>query len=220
MISGHHKKMQAEKEKEKQKAMAQLPGQFDMGPGPRRPRMPYHSGPRHSFSPQGFIRSPGSRHEPYHVRRPGRRTSSETSFTEASQSPLSMPAGPSSSTEESTEKVPMKTEPSDDNQNSDLANKDEDSSNLSVPSLTNDQSEVRTGDELDADTVKVEAISESEFELEITGVEPGRPAVPQDNWGPDVSMGMNFDSSQGASGSPADLAAQQGYSKCTNLISP
>ncbi|XP_053382584.1 early growth response protein 1-like isoform X2 [Mercenaria mercenaria] len=52
--------------------------------------------------------------------------------------------------------------------------------------------------------VKLEAISESDMELEITGVEPGRPAVPQY----DVSMGMPFDPSTSGIDSPG----QQGYS--------
>ncbi|XP_053382589.1 sal-like protein 3 isoform X7 [Mercenaria mercenaria] len=51
--------------------------------------------------------------------------------------------------------------------------------------------------------VKLEAISESDMELEITGVEPGRPAVPQY----DVSMGMPFDPSTSGIDSPG----QQGY---------
>ncbi|KAL4217831.1 hypothetical protein ACF0H5_022570 [Mactra antiquata] len=58
-------------------------------------------------------------------------------------------------------------------------------------------------------TVKLEALTESEMELEITGVEPGRPQVPQDSWDPNVSMGMSFDPT-GATGSQGDLS-QQGY---------
>ncbi|XP_053382586.1 transcription factor YY2-like isoform X4 [Mercenaria mercenaria] len=60
--------------------------------------------------------------------------------------------------------------------------------------------------------VKLEAISESDMELEITGVEPGRPAVPQY----DVSMGMPFDPSTSGIDSPG----QQGYnSGFENLLS-
>ncbi|XP_045181742.1 myoneurin-like isoform X11 [Mercenaria mercenaria] len=58
-------------------------------------------------------------------------------------------------------------------------------------------------------SVKLEALTENEMELEITGVEPGRPVVPQDNWDPNVSMGMNFDPT-GATGNQGDLTAQ-GY---------
>lgn len=65
-----------------------------------------------------------------------------------------------------------------------------------------------TGFEVDP-TIKLEAISESDMELEITGVEPGRPAVPQY----DVSLGMSFDPST----SGIDSSAQQSYSKCLLL---
>ncbi|XP_045181743.2 histone-lysine N-methyltransferase MECOM-like isoform X12 [Mercenaria mercenaria] len=61
-------------------------------------------------------------------------------------------------------------------------------------------------------SVKLEALTENEMELEITGVEPGRPVVPQDNWDPNVSMGMNFDPT-GATGNQGDLTAQ-GYNRC------
>ncbi|XP_053382898.1 zinc finger and BTB domain-containing protein 17-like isoform X4 [Mercenaria mercenaria] len=215
-LKRHHKKLQAEKEKERQKSMAQapMPGQYDLGPGPRRPRMPYQSSPRQPFSPQVFpLRSPANRHEPYHIPRP--RRTSDTSFTETSLGPGSFQPGAVSTPQETMENIPMKTEPSYDNQTE--INKDEENTNSSTG--TNEQSESRTGenqDNIDSDpnSVKVEAISESEFELEITGVEPGRPALPPDNWVPDnVSMGMNFDPSQGAAGSQADMAGQQGYSK-------
>ncbi|XP_053383392.1 Krueppel-like factor luna isoform X20 [Mercenaria mercenaria] len=63
-------------------------------------------------------------------------------------------------------------------------------------------------------SVKLEALTENEMELEITGVEPGRPVVPQDNWDPNVSMGMNFDPT-GATGNQGDLTAQ-GYKSWTN----
>ncbi|XP_053382900.1 zinc finger and SCAN domain-containing protein 5B-like isoform X6 [Mercenaria mercenaria] len=213
-LKRHHKKLQAEKEKERQKSMAQapMPGQYDLGPGPRRPRMPYQSSPRQPFSPQVFpLRSPANRHEPYHIPRP--RRTSDTSFTETSLGPGSFQPGAVSTPQETMENIPMKTEPSYDNQTE--INKDEENTNSSTG--TNEQSESRTGenqDNIDSDpnSVKVEAISESEFELEITGVEPGRPALPPDNWVPDnVSMGMNFDPSQGAAGSQADMAGQQGY---------
>ncbi|XP_045180266.1 zinc finger protein 774-like isoform X6 [Mercenaria mercenaria] len=59
-------------------------------------------------------------------------------------------------------------------------------------------------------SVKLEALTENEMELEITGVEPGRPVMPQDNWDPNVSMGMNFDPT-GATGNQGDMTAQ-GYS--------
>ena len=195
-----------------------MPGQYDLGPGPRRSRMPYHGSPRQPFTPQAFqMRSPANRHEPYHIPRPVRRASSDTSFTDSSQlTPgASFQPGAISTPQESLENIVMKTEPCEDNE-SDM-NKDEDNTNSSTG--TNEQSESRTGDgqggiDSDPNSVKVEAISESEFELEITGVEPGRPAMPPENWVPDVSMGMNFDPSQGAAGTQADISGQQGYSKC------
>jgi hypothetical protein len=115
----------------------------------------------------------------------------------------------------------MKMEPSDsDNQNgagSESNTKDDDNTNSSFG--TSEQSGNRTGEntqegqEIDPKAVKVEAISESDFELEITGVEPGQSMLSQDNWDPNVSMGMNFDPSQGASGTSADMPGQQGFSK-------
>lgn len=68
------------------------------------------------------------------------------------------------------------------------------------------------GSELDPNvTVKLEALTD---DLEITGVEPGRPIVqmPQDNWGPNMGMEMSFDQT-GATGSQMDMAASQGTSK-------
>ncbi|XP_060552140.1 sal-like protein 4 [Ruditapes philippinarum] len=216
-LKRHHKKLQAEKEKERLKSQGPLPGQFDLGPGPRRPRMPYHGSPRQPFSPQVFqMRSSANRHEPYHIPRPGRRTSSDTSFSESSQMTpgASFQPGAISTPQETLENMAMKTEPADDSQSE--MNRDDDNTNSSTG--TNEQSESRTGDgqggiDSDPNSVKVEAISESEFELEITGVEPGRPAMPPENWVPDVNMGMNFDPSQGAAGSQADMSGQQGYSE-------
>lgn len=82
---------------------------------------------------------------------------------------------------------------------SDLISSGGDNSNL-------DKAGTSTGAEgTDADiNIKLEAISENDMELEITGVEPGRPAVPQY----DVSMGMQFDPST----SGIDSQSQQGYS--------
>lgn len=86
---------------------------------------------------------------------------------------------------------------------------DSDLSNLiSGPS---EQQSVEGGEEDTDISVKLEAITENEMELEITGVEPGRPIVPQDDWDPNISMGMNFDPT-GATGNMGDLASP-GYSK-------
>lgn len=58
-------------------------------------------------------------------------------------------------------------------------------------------------------SVKLEALTESELDLEITGVEPGM-SVPQasDNW----SLDMSFDPT-GATGSSGDMVSGQGPSK-------
>ncbi|XP_045180265.1 B-cell CLL/lymphoma 6 member B protein-like isoform X5 [Mercenaria mercenaria] len=66
-------------------------------------------------------------------------------------------------------------------------------------------------------SVKLEALTENEMELEITGVEPGRPVMPQDNWDPNVSMGMNFDPT-GATGNQGDMTAQ-GYTWTKDRLS-
>lgn len=66
--------------------------------------------------------------------------------------------------------------------------------------------------------VKQEAGLDSDLELQITGMEPARSTVSQDNWGAnmsmsDVSMDMTYDPI-GATGSSLDIqAGQQGYSK-------
>lgn len=63
-------------------------------------------------------------------------------------------------------------------------------------------------------SVKLEALTDAEMELEITGVEPGRAPVslPQD-WGGNVSAGMNYDPS-GATGTSADMTGSPaGFSK-------
>ena len=87
---------------------------------------------------------------------------------------------------------------------------DSDLSNLI--SGNNQQQSSETTSEIDPNvSVKLEALTENEMELEITGVEPGRPPMPQDNWDPNVSMGMNFDPT-GATGNQGDMAAQ-GFSK-------
>lgn len=63
-------------------------------------------------------------------------------------------------------------------------------------------------------SVKLEALTESEMELEITGVEPGRVQGPGlQDWAANMPPGMNFDPS-GATGSSIDMmGSPQGYSK-------
>lgn len=95
------------------------------------------------------------------------------------------------------------------NEQSDTLGLNSDLSNLI--SGTNQQHGTESG-EIDTDvSVKLEALTENEMELEITGVEPGRPIMAQDDWDPNISMGMNFDPT-GATGDPGDMSAQ-GYSK-------
>ena len=72
---------------------------------------------------------------------------------------------------------------------------------------------------LDTDTnVKLEALTEDELDLEITGVEPGS----YTGWDPDTSTG-SMDYAQGATGNAGDMQSQAGYSKClvgATLITP
>lgn len=230
-IAGHHKKKQAEKEKERQQQMLesyqsmQVPAQLGYGPASRRnPRAPFPRqilprAPGPGMSPGGSIRSPGVRHEPYPVSRPQRNS------TSSDPGKISLPT------------TPVKLEPSDTskddvNESNNVSqspsqsvseSKDDEKSNSSSSTIPNESSEgnnteqQKTDSDLDPNvSVKVEAITESEMELEITGVEPGRPAVPQE-WDPNLSMDMNFDPNAGAMGSSTDM--QQGYSKCLLLLS-
>lgn len=233
-LKRHHKKKQAEKEKERQQQMLesiqsmQVPAQLGYGPAPRRnPRAPYPRqilprAPGPGMSPGGGIRSPGVRHEPYPVSRPQRNSTGSDSGR------LSLPT------------TPVKQEPSDasnddvnDSNNvsqspsqSVSESKDDEKSNSSSSTIPIEHSDGNTGDasdqhKTDSDldpnvSVKVEAITESEMELEITGVEPGRPIVPQE-WDPNVSLGMNFDPNAGAMGTSADM--QQGYTTMAKVFS-
>ena len=67
--------------------------------------------------------------------------------------------------------------------------------------------------------IKVEAITESELDLEITGVEPGQMAQ-SDNWVPNVQtrMGYGPSTSTGAQGDLADGQGNPGYSKFINIF--
>jgi hypothetical protein len=182
------------------------------------------------------IRSPANRHEPYPSARPPRRTSTEPSPAGAESdngqfikiepnlessdnenhdsNQTSQDNAPSVSKSESGER---EDDAKSESSNSTIPNEaqaeglglDSDLSNIIAGSS---QSQGSESGEIDANvSVKVEAISESDMELEITGVEPGRP-LPQDTWDPNMSMGMNFDPSQGAAGNQADMTGP-GYSK-------
>lgn len=192
-----------------------VPTQLGYGPGFRRtPRGPYprQNMPRPPGMPPGTgIRSPSQRFEPYPMHRPQRNsTSSDPGQASLPTTPIKLEPSDLSNDGASDSNVTKSPNASG------LESKDDEKSNSSSSTITTEQTE--TGDKQQGDndldpnvSVKVEAITESEMELEITGVEPGRPVVPQ-NWDPNVSMGMTFDPNSGATGSPGDM--QQSYSKC------
>ncbi|XP_045181658.1 histone-lysine N-methyltransferase MECOM-like isoform X3 [Mercenaria mercenaria] len=225
-LKRHHKKKQAEKEKERQQQMLEsmqqipIPAQLGYGPAPRRnPRAPYPRqilprAPGPGMSPGGGLRSPNIRHEPYPVSRPQRNSTGSDSGR------LSMPTTPvkQEPSEQSNDDVSELNNVSQSPSQSVAEAKDDEKSNSSSSTIPNEPSDGITGESSDKQktdsdldpnvNVKVEAITESEMELEITGVEPGRPAIPQD-WDPNISMGMNFDPNSGAMGTSADM--NQGY---------
>ncbi|XP_045181668.2 sal-like protein 1 isoform X16 [Mercenaria mercenaria] len=227
-LKRHHKKKQAEKEKERQQQMLEsmqqipIPAQLGYGPAPRRnPRAPYPRqilprAPGPGMSPGGGLRSPNIRHEPYPVSRPQRNSTGSDSGR------LSMPTTPvkQEPSEQSNDDVSELNNVSQSPSQSVAEAKDDEKSNSSSSTIPNEPSDGITGESSDKQktdsdldpnvNVKVEAITESEMELEITGVEPGRPAIPQD-WDPNISMGMNFDPNSGAMGTSADM--NQGYNE-------
>ncbi|XP_045181217.2 uncharacterized protein LOC123540335 isoform X7 [Mercenaria mercenaria] len=203
------------------------------GPGPIHPVALTRS-PR-----GGGMISPGNRHEPYPAARPSRRTSTEPSPVKVNNGSGQVIKVELDTHSNENDTINQDTDQSSSHQSnapssvkSESGEKDEDaqseSSNSTIPneplaegiSLDSDLSNVISGpshtqsgesSEIDPNvSVKIEALTESEMELEITGVEPGRPVVPQDNWDPNISLGMNFDPSQGATGNQADMSGQ-GY---------
>ncbi|XP_060604817.1 sal-like protein 4 isoform X11 [Ruditapes philippinarum] len=220
-LKRHHKKKQAEKEKERQQQMLEsmqqipIPAQLGYGPAPRRnPRAPYPRqilprGPMPGMSPGGSLRSPSIRHEPYPISRPQRNSTGSMPTTPVKQEPSDL------SNDGISESNNVSQSPSQLGES-----KDDENTNSSSSTIPNEPSDGNTGESSDRQktdsdldpnvNIKVEAITESEMELEITGVEPGRPSIPQD-WDPNLSLGMNFDPNSGAMGSAADM--QQGYSE-------
>ncbi|XP_060604832.1 sal-like protein 1 isoform X13 [Ruditapes philippinarum] len=218
-LKRHHKKKQAEKEKERQQQMLEsmqqipIPAQLGYGPAPRRnPRAPYPRqilprGPMPGMSPGGSLRSPSIRHEPYPISRPQRNSTGSMPTTPVKQEPSDL------SNDGISESNNVSQSPSQLGES-----KDDENTNSSSSTIPNEPSDGNTGESSDRQktdsdldpnvNIKVEAITESEMELEITGVEPGRPSIPQD-WDPNLSLGMNFDPNSGAMGSAADM--QQGY---------
>ncbi|WAR24685.1 ZN165-like protein [Mya arenaria] len=151
------------------------------------------------------FRTPGGgvRHQPYPLTRPIRASSSPI------HSPLQSPI-----------KSAVKLEPQDESSNlsgSDTGISGARNPNDDTTSESGQDGQGGSGDNAQGAgdmSIKLEDIDESELdELEITGVEPGQPMPPAQDWSSNMPMGMGFDPSGGASGSQADMAAQQGY-KC------
>ncbi|XP_052763462.1 zinc finger and BTB domain-containing protein 17-like isoform X11 [Mya arenaria] len=211
-LKTHHQRKQEEKERkdleaEVAKIQQALPPLY---PSPRgslrggyRARAPRFTSPRF----------PGVRHEPYSVPR----------------TPSARPGVSPMATEPKTN---VKTEPYDPNMNTSgvsLLDNDDDNSKSSSSTIPTEQGQEGMGqgsgdvsglvvagsadDDNDTDNVTIkQEILQGEEDLEITGVEPGMPIPTSQAWDPNAAMGMNFDPS-GATGSQADLAAQQGYTK-------
>ncbi|XP_052763450.1 zinc finger protein 768-like isoform X2 [Mya arenaria] len=209
-LKTHHQRKQEEKERkdleaEVAKIQQALPPLY---PSPRgslrggyRARAPRFTSPRF----------PGVRHEPYSVPR----------------TPSARPGVSPMATEPKTN---VKTEPYDPNMNTSgvsLLDNDDDNSKSSSSTIPTEQGQEGMGqgsgdvsglvvagsadDDNDTDNVTIkQEILQGEEDLEITGVEPGMPIPTSQAWDPNAAMGMNFDPS-GATGSQADLAAQQGY---------
>jgi len=217
------------------------PGRYGGPRMPYSPRTRYMS--PQSVRPIALTRAgPGVRHEPYSVPRQ-RRVSLDPLRSPPMPSGIRTPTKmikvePGDNDDTSNQSAPEETSsPSSPSHNTsvkqDNANEDpvSESSTSTIPNEAgteglslgadlsnlisdsdNQSANPSNSDNIDPN-VKIEAISESEMELEITGVEPGRPVIGQD-WGPDTSMVMGYDP-MGATGSPGDMAAaQQGYSKC------
>ncbi|XP_052763114.1 uncharacterized protein LOC128205483 isoform X4 [Mya arenaria] len=210
-LKTHHQRKQEEKERkdleaEVAKIQQALPPLY---PSPRgslrggyRARAPRFTSPRF----------PGVRHEPYSVPR--------TPSVRPGVSPMA-----------TEPKTNVKTEPYDPNMNTSgvsLLDNDDDNSKSSSSTIPTEQGQEGMGqgsgdvsglvvagsadDDNDTDNVTIkQEILQGEEDLEITGVEPGMPIPTSQAWDPNAAMGMNFDPS-GATGSQADLAAQQGYS--------
>ncbi|XP_052763120.1 zinc finger protein Aiolos-like isoform X8 [Mya arenaria] len=218
-LKTHHQRKQEEKERkdleaEVAKIQQALPPLY---PSPRgslrggyRARAPRFTSPRF----------PGVRHEPYSVPR--------TPSVRPGVSPMA-----------TEPKTNVKTEPYDPNMNTSgvsLLDNDDDNSKSSSSTIPTEQGQEGMGqgsgdvsglvvagsadDDNDTDNVTIkQEILQGEEDLEITGVEPGMPIPTSQAWDPNAAMGMNFDPS-GATGSQADLAAQQGYKISGDMFIP
>lgn len=131
------------------------------------------------------------RHEPYSSARP-RRSNTNNNTSNVPSSFSSIPQN-------------IKSEPLDDRNDTKNESEENDVDENSSGSGFGQSAEVQTEDSDPDVGVKLEAVSEEDLELEITGVEPGVTS-------PNVSMDGSY-ASGGATGSPADIAGQSGISK-------
>ncbi|XP_052765289.1 zinc finger protein 768-like isoform X12 [Mya arenaria] len=229
----HRKQMEKEKEKaekeerERQELLQQQQQQQQM----MQQQLAFSQPPRFSRSPRQFSpRFPSPRHQPYPSGRPPRRPPAPNFGPGQGVQGLAMPGArnvkvePSDSDEASnqsgTDAGNVKHETTGSVQesgaNTDNENRDSDGSNLAAGDQGGEQQGSGSGPQTpgsDPDiNVKLEALTEEELDLEITGVEPGTAGagMSQSEWDPNASLGMDY--GQGATGSSADMQGQAGYS--------
>ncbi|XP_052765288.1 transcriptional repressor scratch 2-like isoform X11 [Mya arenaria] len=232
----HRKQMEKEKEKaekeerERQELLQQQQQQQQM----MQQQLAFSQPPRFSRSPRQFSpRFPSPRHQPYPSGRPPRRPPAPNFGPGQGVQGLAMPGArnvkvePSDSDEASnqsgTDAGNVKHETTGSVQesgaNTDNENRDSDGSNLAAGDQGGEQQGSGSGPQTpgsDPDiNVKLEALTEEELDLEITGVEPGTAGagMSQSEWDPNASLGMDY--GQGATGSSADMQGQAGYTQAT-----
>ncbi|XP_052765283.1 zinc finger protein 768-like isoform X6 [Mya arenaria] len=233
----HRKQMEKEKEKaekeerERQELLQQQQQQQQM----MQQQLAFSQPPRFSRSPRQFSpRFPSPRHQPYPSGRPPRRPPAPNFGPGQGVQGLAMPGArnvkvePSDSDEASnqsgTDAGNVKHETTGSVQesgaNTDNENRDSDGSNLAAGDQGGEQQGSGSGPQTpgsDPDiNVKLEALTEEELDLEITGVEPGTAGagMSQSEWDPNASLGMDY--GQGATGSSADMQGQAGYTYFPN----
>ncbi|XP_052764281.1 zinc finger protein with KRAB and SCAN domains 5-like isoform X4 [Mya arenaria] len=234
-LKSHHKRKQEQEQKEREevirKAEAEALQQQQafqqsmgyMSPRATMPRMVQRS-PRQQFRPPGG----GVRHQPYPVTRPIRASATAIRSSAKVDGQVIKSEPDNDASNQSAGDNLGSSQPASPSQTSAQAGADDsESSSSTIPnepgqeglSLGADLSGLVSGDGMEQSgdgeqdvSVKLERLTESEMdELEITGVEPGRPMPSAQDWNATMS-GMGFDpSASGATGSPGDLAAQQGY---------
>ncbi|XP_052765293.1 zinc finger and BTB domain-containing protein 17-like isoform X16 [Mya arenaria] len=236
----HRKQMEKEKEKaekeerERQELLQQQQQQQQM----MQQQLAFSQPPRFSRSPRQFSpRFPSPRHQPYPSGRPPRRPPAPNFGPGQGVQGLAMPGArnvkvePSDSDEASnqsgTDAGNVKHETTGSVQesgaNTDNENRDSDGSNLAAGDQGGEQQGSGSGPQTpgsDPDiNVKLEALTEEELDLEITGVEPGTAGagMSQSEWDPNASLGMDY--GQGATGSSADMQGQAGYNNRQQISS-